>query len=275
MSEYFQLFRLAVIPRQHFDMFAGERLTREQTLRRAFNREYVYKYNGIDYHYVPGDNLGSELIIGRIGRQYTLDENKPPSEGFQETQRTTWKAAYIVVDPFDHSDGQKAAVEIDFQVGGASALLLGLLREINRLRVDQHYTIEAAPIVNTSSFWEFAAQNKGSVTSIKFEFVVPNMFGTKDQLNDDLRSLRDREKAKRVSVTLHSPEGLNTDTERTRESVEYIDRAGGVIRAKAKGRKTYLSTEQEKRTRVPGDADDGEEPFARIRRLALKIVGRE
>lgn len=275
MSDTFKLFRLAVIRRQYYSMFAGEELTRDQALRRVFDQEYQYRFNGIDYHYVPGFNSGSDLIIGKIGRQYTLDENKPPSEGFEETQRTAWKAAYIVVDPYDHRDGQKAAVEVDQQIGSPSALLLGLLREINRRKIDEYYTIEAAPIVDTASFWEFAEKNKGSITTIKFEFVVPNMFGTKDQLNDDLRSLRDKEKAKRVSVTVHSREGLNTDTERTRESVDYIDKAGGEIKARAKGGKSYLSTEQEKRTIVTDAARDGEEPFARIRRLASMIVGRE
>ena len=77
-----------------------------------------------------------------------------------------------------------------------------------------------------------------------FDFIPPNMFGTSDEISEELKEYRDIEKAQKVTVQLKNKNGLNPDTRRTRAVVDYIGKGQGSIKASAKthsGRKSYSS----------------------------------
>lgn len=276
MAEKFELFRLSLLQRPTRDLFDQDDISREDYIRRAFGKTVEYTYGDISYFYVPSpDEVPAEVIIGRIGRSHVVEENRPPSESLAETTRDVWKASYIVIDPREHDDGQKVALEIDRDVASPGTILFGLLREINRTNPTSPYSIEAAPIFSIDTFWEFAEKNKGSITSLKFEFVVPNMFGGSDSIVDELRAFREKEKARRVQIALANSEGLDVNTERTREAVDYVGKSGGIIRARAKENRRYSSTDKSRKTSIADNGPLGEAPFARIARLAKQILGRE
>lgn len=276
MAERFELFRLSLLLRPYRDIFAGPELTREQYIREVFAEEITYKFNGEQYHYVPiQESRDQEVIAGRLGKKLTLEENRPPAEGLEETTRDMWKASLVVIDPTEHEDGQKAAIEIDRSVASPGTILFGLIRQINRNHPESTFSIEAAPIIQTEMFWVFAEQNKGRITSIKFDFVAPNMFGGSDSIVEELRDFREKEKAHRVAIALQNRNGLNVETEKTREAVEYVSRAGGTIRAKAKKGRKYSSTDQSKFGIIPEPDLGGETAFSRISKFAKQILGRE
>jgi hypothetical protein len=255
----FQLFRLSLTPRE-VDLFTPEPPSRERYLRSIFEMEQRFAHRTNPFVYVPHVYAAVATaqplpIIGQIGRRVVTIENLPPDQGFALAQHEGWRAAVIALDPTSHPDGQKLAFSIDTHIGTPFAVLSSFIKHLNRQ--DPPYHIEAEPIFSPRTFWAFAEEHRGEVTSLRFEFVTPNMFGTADALSDDLRSFRNDEGAQLVDIKLRSDDGLKTDTPRVRASVEYAGRGAGKILAFAKGGKHYNSREQVQTVIV----EDGKEPL--------------
>jgi hypothetical protein len=276
MKERFELFRLSLLMRQQRDAFAGPDPTREDYLRSVFSERRTFKFYGTEFHYVPeAVPSRTDVIMARIGRPVTVAENKPPEEGFADTLHDGWRAAVVIIDPSHHEDGQKVAVGEDNMVGSPKGLIQALVAAINETNPTTAYDVEVEPIVNALSFWQFAARHKGQLTSLTFEFVPPNMFGGTENLSEELREFRKKENAEKVVVKLISSEGIDTDTDRTRESVDYIAKGAGNIRAKTKSGLRFNSTKKVASTTVDAKDMPDEPTLARLSRLASRILGRE
>ena len=259
-------------------MFAGEDHTREEYLRAVFGERWTFEHYGTTIHYVPSDvKLGSEYILGRIGRAVKSVENAPPEAGFQETMREGWKAAVVAVDPRDMVDGQKIAIQLERQLGKPLSLIRSFLNHVNGTWTTTAYTIEVQPIFNAETFWQFAEENKGEVVSITFDFVVPNgLWTASTSLRDELRAARETINAQEVSTTIKSPTGLDTDSKQIREAVAYTETGSGAVRAKTRHGKTYSSATRAKQTRVPINVqEDKRDRLERAEANLAKILGHE
>lgn len=276
MRERFELFRLSLIPRQQRDLLEGPDPTREEYLRRVFGEQRRFKHYGTEFHYVPAPAVSkADALIGRIGRPVIVEENESPDKGLEETTREGWKAAVLVLDPRHHDDGQKIAVGDDRKAGAPSGLLVALIEAINSDNERAAYAIEAAPIADLVSFWQFAERHKGEITKFTFEFVTPNMFGASDNIDEELRAFRDHENARKVTVSVSNQDGIVTDTERTRESVEYVARGGGLVRARTKKGSHYNSTNRTTSTSIDQNEESEQSLLVRVSRLASRVLGRE
>lgn len=77
------------------------------------------------------------------------------------------------------------------------------------------------------------------------------MFGTKTTFANELRELKKNEKAEKVKIELRNEAGLNPDTHRMREAVEYtLVQSGGAIKARTGKKKTYSSRNKTRRERI-------------------------
>ena len=236
----------------------------------AFGYEQDFEHHGNPFVYQPAPDQPWPNIVGQIGRPFTRLENLPPEQGFALAPHQAWRAAVIALDPTPHEDGQKLSFSIDPQVGTPYAVLRSLIRQLNQVN-DPPYHIEAEPIFSPKTFWAFADEHKGEITSIRFEFVTPNMFGSSDALSEELREFRHDERAQVVRVNLHSEDGLNTDTPRVRASVDYAGKGAGKILAFAKGRKRYNSEDQVETVGL----EETEEPLLiRALRHIYAVLGR-
>lgn len=231
MSERFDLFRFSLLPKEQMDLLTPFDSTREAYLRNIFSSRIQFQHYKTAFQYVPSQISGE--IVGRVGRLVINEENLPPDIGLEEAKREMWKAAVIVIDPTEHIDGQKVALEWDPKVGKTDPVMTSLTRAINEQNPTAAYHLEVSPISEASTFWEFARENKGAITTLSFTFVAPNMFGGIDNITEEMRQFRDEERAQRVSIALKSSEGIETDTEKIRNSVEYTSRGGGEITARA------------------------------------------
>lgn len=278
MAEKFDLFRLSLLPRQQTEMFEPslESTTREDWIRKVFSENLGFLSYGTQFHFRPEtDASRPDALIGRIGRHISQPESKPPEEGFEEYTHEAWQAAVLVIDPRHHDDGQKLACENFLPVGKPSSLVPWIINAINERYPRAPYQIEANPIMRPGSFWDFERKNHGAITAINFDFIVPNMFGGDDDYNAEMREYRDREKARRVSVSLKNPDGLAADTERMQRAVEYAAKGGGSITARAKKNQRYNSKNKTKRSIVKGLRDAGLAVVDSAKELADRILGRE
>lgn len=261
----FDMIRLVLVDRPP-DLFSGPAPDREQWLRQVFGQRIVFRHYRSEMHYVPSHEAHASLIIGRIGKSTHVEENEPPEAGMGEIERESWIAAAVIIDPVKHADGQKAAVQE--RVGKPSAIFKSLVRHINESG-SHPYIIEANPIVDPATFWEFEAQNRGEITSITFDLFPPNMFGIRSELDREMKDLHKEEHVHEATLQLKSPDGLVLNTERTKQTVEYTLEGGGNIRAKTKRKKHYNSKNRTKRITV--DADQKESFLNRIGKAVARL----
>jgi hypothetical protein len=256
----FDLIRLVLVSREQTSLFErkdvnGAVYSREEWLRTVFSQEivFVHRHHEMIFKPQPATAESGGYLIAKLGRQISSVENEPPEKDFAEITRDAWRASIIIIDPTHHSDGQKLAFEANNDVGGALPIIKSLADHLND-DPRTSYIIEANPIVDPQTFWEFEEKNRGDITSISFELIAPNMVGIRDQLTRDMTGFRDNEKARKVKIGLQNTDGLSLNDTRVREMVDYTMEGGGSVKAAAKGRrKTYNSNNRGKRIQVEND----------------------
>ncbi|MDV4168226.1 hypothetical protein [Rhodovulum sp. FJ3] len=276
----FDLFRLSLRKREQIDIFeAIDPISREEWIRNLFTQKTSFRHHGTNYVYVPLDpRHTTPYIVGRIGREVSEIENTSPEDGYREYVHDAWKAAVVVVDPSEHQDGQKLAIQFHPNVGKPSTLAPRLLQAMEAQQDWPQYLTAVHPITNTEAFWEFVKRNEGKITYIRFELEVPNMFGGDDQYAEDMKAYRDKEKAQNVAIEIRSPDGIDADTDRVRYTAEKAMGQGtGNVRARAVGKNNkFSSKKQQESARIPTEEEGERRPLIeRAADLASRILGRE
>lgn len=277
MSLRFEHFRFSLLPRAQGEMFdaGADEISREQWLRRVFSESIPFEKRRSEFYYVPESEQSAEFIVGRIGRHVFRQENRPPEQGLEDFTHDTWEAALIVLDPTEHTDGQKLAIQVDRDVGIPRNLAKHLVETINGVYPRGPYQIEVSEIIDTESFWSFVEENRGSVTHVRFEFIAPNMLGGEGEFKDEMRKFREEEEARRVELGIYNEDGLDAETERMRRAVDYAERGGGSIKARARGNRRYNSKKQVKSVEIDDVPEKGEGLARRAIELGKRILGRE
>jgi len=268
----FTLFHLSLIERVQHEMF-GFKGTREEWLRLALREHFSFPHRKRDLHWVPQDTDKSS-IVGLIQRTTKHARHEPPELGGTEVIADEWQGAYVVIDPTPHDDGQKAAVENDYKAGQPAALISSLVGFINT-RDDASYHIAVEPLFDAQEFWKFSAQHGNVLKWIKFDFVVPNMWGTRRDLDKDLRDTGQQTGAQRVTVQLKGDDGVSTQNDKVREGVEYVERGAGKLTARSLDGRSYDSENTVRTTAVPAPEEGtAAEKRGYLSRLTDRILGR-
>jgi hypothetical protein len=248
----FELARLFLMARKQVDAFErrkpnGQPLNREEWLRAVLSEPIEYTHRNSSRWYVPDRRAmkAVDRIVARIGRKKQIKENDPEND-LKEFLRDSWTACLLIIDPSSHDDGQKVAIEQSSGIGSGYKNLESLIAHINSFSPPEPYFIELHHITDQSTFWDYVNNHKGKITSITLEVTAPNMFGGEGSFEEDVRKLRDREKARRIKETIENEDGLEPDTDRMRDAVSYATRGGGRVRAKAKNAPAYDSNEDRK-----------------------------
>jgi len=268
----FTLFHLSLIQPKQIDLEEIPR-TREDWLRSALSEGFEFEYrSGNTMHWVPLDPV-DECIFGLLERKRPHEHHLPPDRGGAEVVTDEWQGAYVLIDPTHHEDGQKAAVEND--VVGKPGALLGKLIEAINYRHDKPYNIEFEPVFDSTSFWDFARSHDMILKNITFDFVVPNMWGTKSSLDEDLKDTGEQTGAERVAVSLKGSDGIYTDNQKVKDGVEYSERGAGNIKANALDGTPYSSKSKSKTTKIPEVKGDRKTMHEYFKNLKGRIFGRE
>lgn len=268
----FTLFHLSLIERPQHDMFWFKG-TREEWLRHVLRDRFVFSHRKGELHWVPqGQENGS--IVGLIQRSTKHARHDPPELGGAEVVADEWQGAYVVIDPTSHDDGQKAAVENDYKAGKPAALINSLAGAINA-RIDAPYHIAIEPLFDADKFWQFSAKHGNIMKWINFDFVVPNMWGTRSNLDKDLRDTGRQTGAQRVSVRLKGDDGVSTQNDKVKEGVEYVERGAGKLTAKSIDGHPYNSEDTAKTTGVPAPEGTPAEKKSYFAQMKDRILGRE
>ncbi|MGQ3356324.1 MAG: hypothetical protein ACT6XS_16990 [Phreatobacter sp.] len=266
----FELLRLSLVKRRE-DLFSLK-IDRDVWLRRVLGDTVEFVHRNRPYTFVPQPSDDGSYISGMIGRGIIVVENASPEEAFQLVTRPAYAASAILLDPTHHQDGQKVALQVKPNVGAPLAILNSLVKQINSNSTNP-YTIYVETISEEKDFWNFVRENRGNVTSVTFEFFAPNMFDSEDEFDEELRQLREKENAQKVTMKLESPDGLDLETERVRVAANVATRGTGSIKARTRGKaKRFNSKDRGKRLKI-SENDNGEEK-SMIRSLIKAIFSK-
>lgn len=277
----FDLFRLSLRKRRQIDILdkIDEQMSREQWIRHLFSRTTEFRHHGTEFVYVPLDPIQTfPYVVGKIGRPVSEIEHTAPEDGYQEYIHDAWKAAVVVCDPRESDDGQKLAIQFHMDVGKPATLAPRLLQAMEEGLEYLQFLSAVHPISNSEAFWDFVERNEGKVTRIVFELEVPNMFGSDDEFDKEMKEYRDKEKAQKVSIKLENPDGIEPNTDRVKYTAnKAMSQGTGTVKAKAVGKNnTFSSQKQQESARIPVDHDNETEPLIeRAASMADRILGRD
>lgn len=270
MRRTFELFHLSLKSRS--PLFETVSQSREDWLRVILADQFQFDHRTEPFTWLPVSV--DEVIIGKVMRESLERKFLPPEEGGDEVEGEEWRAAIVVIDPAGHEDGQKASVERRTRVGRPRAILASLLEETAR-RGDGLYSIEAKQIWDVGEFFAWASARGNIVRHIKFDFVVPNMWGASSDLEKDLKETGESTGAQKVQVELRGPDGVRTDNDLVREGVEYAARGSGIVSAKSQDNESFNSSGKAKVEKLKGMPDISRLRGEELTRWVRRILGRE
>jgi len=247
---------------------------REAWLRDIFGRDITFQHRGAGFHYVPLPEVANpEVMVGRVGRQVVGVENQPPEAYFRETEHVGWRAALVLIDPRSHANGQLIAGEMLTDVGKPLSVMASLAQSINMREPAEPYFMDVNAITAAQTFWAFEEENRGHIVDITFDLHVPNMFGIRDDLDKELKELRDNEKARRAKLQIQNEDGLNLQTDRVKTTVEHTIDGGGAIKARTVDNKRFNSRRLVQRKTVDVDLPSDKQPASFAVRVGRAIRG--
>lgn len=271
MTKTFELFHLSLLQALQGSIWT-EPMSREAWLRKAFGETFIFHHRGRPFHWVPAPHKGTE-IVGTVARTRKRVHHKPPEEGAIEVIDDEWQGALVLVDPTHHDDGQKMAFEQDVSVGKPWPVLQSLFATVNA-RQEAPYAIEPKPIWDEATFWGWATAHGNLVRRITFDFVVPNMWGSSSDLDDELKALGDDTNARTAKVTLENPEGVKTDSQHVQDGVDYAARGGGELTARAKNGDKYTSTKRVRKSMLPASPEELAQGLKALTKWFPRLLGR-
>lgn len=266
----FSMMHLSLIEKDQlsFETFRGDR---ESWLRLALESSFEFLgWGGKELVWVPR-GTHEDLIFGLIQGKRPHEFHESPNEGGGEIERDFWQGAYLFLDPRHHEDGQKLAIENDV-LGKPRALSRALFDHIN-VRDDAPFRIISELIFDESDFWQFAKESNGLLKYIKFEFVVPNMWGPQNDLEEDLKDTGKETGTELVDVTFKSRKGVKANSEKVANAVRYSGRGAGVVKAKNMENKRFSSKTRPTTERVPKEVLDSASE-EQVSSIARRVLGR-
>jgi hypothetical protein len=269
----FELFHLSLIERDR-DLFTAldQRPSREDWLRKAFSETFTFEHRARKFYWVPFERV-NELVIGHVTRTHKRTHHAPPEDGAIEIVTDEWQGSLVLVDPASHEDGQKVAFERDPTIGRPRAVLQSLLAHVNMVS-GAEYAVEPKPIFDENSFWAWSTAHENKLRRITFDFVVPNMWESATNLDEELRELRSIG-VQRAKVTYEGPDEIDATSSQIKDGVDYASKGGGTLTAKAKNGDTYASTEKTKTAKLPTTSAEVGGVKDAITKWSRKLLGRE
>jgi len=276
MVGVFELFHLSLLEKGQIGLFeVNPRQSREQWLRTAFSERFSFPHRTVECHWVPAET-DHGFIAGNVVRSHPRRHHTPPEEGALEVVSEEWQGAMVVIDPAHHDDGQKLSFERDATLGKPRSVLQSMLAYVNAIP-DAPYVIEPKPIFNEDQFWDWAAAHEYRLHRIAFEFIAPNMFGSKNSFDEDMRELGGAgvSKVKMVMDEGQRDEGIDAKNEQIKNGVDYAAQGGGSITATAKNGDKFTSTNNTKTATLPATPVERSGGIRGLTKWFPRLLGRE
>jgi hypothetical protein len=201
--------------------------------------------------------LIGDKIVGVLAKEDSVRVAGPPEENFALHDVSNWDTANVLIDSSAADDGQKVAMQNVAALGQPPAIFRTLVNHINSANPESDWVISVNAITTREQFWAAAERYRGHISEIDLQFEVPNIWGGESETEKALRELKEQNNAQQVEVKIKNQQGkIQPDSERVRESVDYIAKGGGAALLRDETQNVVYSTETEENiVTIPVDPD--------------------
>src|SRR5260370_5154203 len=231
------------------------RQSRQKCIQEIFAREIQFEHFKQPYVFEPFESPQSDKIVGVIGKERSVTVAGPPAEKFAHHEVSNWETANVLIDSSGGGDGQKIAMQTT--IGQPIAIFRSLVDHVNNMHVVLEWLVVVNAITTREQFWTAAERYRGHIAEIDLAFEVPNIWDGQSETEKALRELKEKNNAQEVEVKIKNKDGqLIPDSQRIRDSVEYITRGGGKAQLRDETQATiYTSDSEENAVSVPVEPD--------------------
>jgi len=271
------MMQLSLVRRDEGTLFfpLDPRQSRQEYIQSVFNRETRFEYWNAPYVFKPFPTPDNTILIGVIGRQHVVSVAGGPEEGFIQKDIQDWETANVLID--SGPVAQTVAMQHRTQTNPLN-IFHALVEHINSHTENSIWSIAVNSITRQEQFWEVAERYRDHLKELDLSFQVPNIWGGSTETEDALKKFRDENNAQEVDFKIKKRDGkLQPDSERIRQSVDYIAKGGGEVQLRDDhDAVVYSSATEESVVTTPIDPDFPiqEADQGMIRSLIQRIFGK-
>lgn len=241
----FQYYRFFLSPIDG-NLFTQIPNSKDDALRYIFENDYEGLYKGITYS-ICKEKVIDDMLLYRIAKHTSVQINKSPEEHFESEHVDHWPNVSMVIGTnpeINNAYGQIIAVEVKKSViKDPITILRHWADKLNEQLVAYGYVLSVNPITIEKNFWTIVNKYKNEIEEVVFEYSMPNLFNTGDELEDELKAANQSTNASKAVLMLSNKAGtLNLSEENTllKQTAEYIENGGGEFKLKRKGVRPYI-----------------------------------
>jgi len=248
----FQYFTYFLNPLEQANLIPDKR-DKNEILQDALSKTFTYKARGATYAYAHHVTRG-DYYIAKVGRQAKLKRSSSPEKGFQSEHVDHWPHCWLIIDTNERKGkGQRIAFEYKHEAFNSPfEQLKHLADELNKHLFMCGYAMAINPVTEEKNFWDIVNENEDKIEKLTLTYNVPNLFKLNNSLEKDLKEIQKDYSSTEVTIDIKNPDGKLKipHNKLTEQSADYIARGGGQYKMKVKGRKNYISSKKNTKTRT-------------------------
>lgn len=255
-------YRVFVAKASQLSLLDDNTLSKPELINKAFtsSSEPIYFNSGDRKFAFVVHKVAEPYIFASLAKQSQVKIQHSPEEDFETESIETWPNVPIIINTSPEPDtGQSLAVELNKSVFEFPHVQIRkLVAELNsRILKSLGYEMAIHPITEQDDFWQTVEQHEGNIKAVEFEFSAPNLFGTNDSLNNELREARDSFGMTKTAIKIENSEGelkVPANSAFINEGIGYISEGGGEYKIHLTNRRTVTS-EESVRSKVVEETD--------------------
>ena len=252
----FQYFRFFLSPiNGSGNLFTQLEDSRENALIEVFRKSFSGQYKGMSYS-IKFIMQMNDIVYFKIAKHTSIKRNKSPEENFEPEQIEHWPFVNMIVSlakDVDGDYGQIMAIEQKPSVISNPTNLLRNWADVKNKDLEPFgYVLSINPIASKKSFWSIANKYKGQIEEVVFEYSMPNLFETGDELEKELKAANSNLNAAKACVSFSNKNGnliISEDNSLLQQSAKYIDEGGGEFKIKRKNENGYIMSAKKIKTK--------------------------
>lgn len=254
-------------------LFEATEMSRQQFLKEALSKRWDFPHQKRILTYDPATGDGEDIVGGIVGREIREIDSEGPDESWKPVELTHWPYALLAVDIGERE--QIAAFQKHSRVGSPRRILSSLLDHIVRQSAYSIWRPQIEYISSSEDFWAAAKAHAGTISSLNFVFVPPNMLRAKEAIDDLVRAASDEANSEETELKLRNPSGnLVPDGDLVKAAVSTATSGGGEVVMKSGTKIIYSSSKNRKTKEIDAEEIPAPSSVELIRSFFKRLIAR-
>jgi hypothetical protein len=249
----FQIFRIQILPtknKKQFDIESPIKNVKDISELKERKNEFLlkalmeidhfeYAYSDINHRI---DYNSNDRVIIRMASKKDVELT---TKNFNREEYEDWPPIFIYLD--NRPEHQIILIQKDRNVFSSPEVVANILENnINNKLRNYFLTAYIKPKFEEHEFWTLIDEYQGSIISVNFELISPNLANISQELKLDLAQLNRDTNTHKTNLELNSESHSHLEMEKNNEMinslVKYSSEGGGDITMKVSGLKSKIHT---------------------------------